>query len=44
MKNITLKGSASSKRKYPDIPEDRKFVAKFVTVACKDERDFKLLT
>lgn len=44
MGKITLTCSGSPKRKNPANPEKIKFVAKFVTVACKDESNFVLLT
>lgn len=40
----TLNDNASSNKKNPARPEERKFVAKFVTVACRDERALRLFT
>lgn len=41
---ITLEDRGSSNKKYPARPEDKKFAAKFVTVACNEERALRLLT
>ena len=41
---ITLNERASSKRKNPAKPEVKKLIAKFVTVACRDDRAFRLFT
>ena len=40
----TLGDNGSSKRKNPAKQEESKLVAKLVTVACRDERAFRLFT
>lgn len=41
---LTWIGSGSRKSKNPATPDDKKLVAKLVTVACRDDRALRLLT
>jgi hypothetical protein len=42
LKKNTLEGNGSSNKKYPAKPEEMKFVAKLVTVACKEDNALRL--